>query len=324
MLLDIIFIVVGLAALAFAGDKLVDYAAATARKARVTPTVIGLTVIALGTSLPEAFVSITAAIQSITQNRPELVDISIANVVGSNIANIALILGFVAIFVAIPVTKGVMKFDYPIVVIASASMWLVLWNGVLDRWEGGVYVVVMLIYLTVTVIKGRREHKVDEEETLSEEMKELAERSVFRLLVGLALSLAALGVGARILVDGASGIAEAIGISQRVIGLTVVAFGTSLPELVASIAAAWKNQHEMAVANVMGSNLFNMLFVLGVTALIRDLPVNEQTMKLDLWVMSGVTILLFPLLLRGRRLTRFEGILLTAIYLTYTVYLFFA
>lgn len=323
MLLDVIFIVVGLAALAFAGDKLVDYAAATARKARVTPTVIGLTVIALGTSLPEAFVSIVAAVQSITQNNPELVDISIANVVGSNIANIALILGFVAIFVAIPVTEGVMKFDYWVVVIASASMWLVLWDGTLIRWEGLVYVVVMLGYLTFTVIKGRREHKQDDD-ALSEEMVELANKGVPRLLLGLGLSLAALGVGARILVDGASGIAEQIGISQRVIGLTVVAFGTSLPELVASVAAAWKNQHEMAVANVMGSNLFNMLFVLGVTALIRDLPVNEQTMKLDLWVMSGVTILLFPLLLRGRKLTRIEGILLTVIYLVYTVYLFFA
>lgn len=318
VLISFILIIAGLVMLALAGDKLVDYAAATARRARLTPEVIGLTIVAMGTSLPEMFVSVLA----VWDGSP---DIAVANVVGSNIANIALILGFVSLFVAIPVSRATLKFDFPILIFASVAVVPLFWDGNISRLEAGGFVAAMIVYIWFSLYRARKEVDaggVVPEGELDEEITVLAQRPLWRLLLYLVISLAVLGLGARLLVTGAIEIARLIGISERVIGLTIVAFGTSLPELVASISAALKRQHEMAVANVVGSNMFNLLLVLGAAGLLKPIRVSPEVLHLDIWVMLGVVVVLYPFLWTGKRLTRWEGAILFVVYIAYTVMLF--
>jgi len=306
----------GIAVLTFAGDKLVDFAAAIAEKARLTPTVVGLTVVAAGTSAPELFVSVVAALR-------ESPEIALGNVVGSNIANIALVLGAAAAIAPIPIRRQMAAFELPFMVAASLALPVACLGGSLGRAWGWVFLAGMAVFLVQSVRMARSE---------GEEMQAVAERvpvAVGRLqkrplpllLLGTVLTIAGLALGARLLVDGATGAALRLGVSERVVGLTIVAFGTSLPEFVATLAAALKRHHDMAVANIVGSNVFNLLLILGATGVIHPIPVAAEMLGQDIPVMIACALALVPLVWRGRPMTRAFGVTLMLGYAGYVALL---
>ena len=307
MLVDGLLMVAGIAMLAMAGDRLVDFAAALAHRARLTPAVVGLTVVAAGTSVPELFVSATAAIQGSPA-------IAIGNAVGSNSANIGLVLGIAAAIAPIPVSMAMMRFEYPFMILASFAVFLLAWDGELSRLEGAVCLVAISAFLAYSIHTSRTRSDISVKTAAGTTQ---ARRSLMALALGLALSFVALGVGARLLVEGAMGIARGFGVSERVIGLTIVAFGTSMPELVATGAAALKQQHAMAIANIIGSNIFNLLMILGVTSLILPIPVAPMLLRLDIPVMLGFSLVLLPLVTPRRRMSRRSGIALLVLYVAY-------
>ncbi|MGE0453467.1 MAG: calcium/sodium antiporter [Vicinamibacteria bacterium] len=311
MLLDLLLVAAGAALLAFSGSQLVDASAALARRARVTPAVVGLTVVAAGTSAPELFVSLTAALRG----SPE---IALANVIGSNIANVGLILGCCALIATLPVTPSAMRVEYPVMLLATLAVPLACRDGRLDRAEGLFLLACMAAFLGLSIRLARAEATTAElGARLESEHEKLLSRPVPALLVAIVLAIAGLGLGARLLVGGASSIAAALGMSERVIGLTLVAVGTSLPELVASGAAAYKGHHGLAIANVVGSNIFNLLLILGSTASIAPLRVDPALLRQDMPVMAGFALLLVPLAGLGRRLGRRGGVILCLAYASY-------
>lgn len=317
MLFDILLIVGGIVLLAVGGDKLVDYAAGIALRAKLTPAVVGLTVVAFGTSAPELAVGVVAAVQGSP-------DIVLGNVLGSNIANIALILGLCALIARIPVGMEIFRLEYPVLILSTFLTGLLCRDGLFDRIESGFFVLSLVIFVgfTVRIARGRITRKEREEirDAVEEIVEPVEKRPTSLLVLGTLASLVGLTVGSRLLVEGAVGIAGALGMSERVIGLTVVAVGTSLPELVASLAAALKNHTAMAVANIIGSNLFNLLFILGAAGLIVPLPV-APALNLDLIMMAAVTVLFIPVAVAGRSVSRADGGLLLCVYIGYTFWL---
>jgi cation:H+ antiporter len=313
--LSVSWIGLGIVVLAYSGSKLVDLAVALAEKLRLTPAVIGLLIVAWGTSMPEAVVSVTAALRG----SPE---IAIANVVGSNIANIGLILGACALLTAIPVSGNLLRFEYPFLLLASWLALLLSRDGKLDRLESLFFLVSVLAFSAYSLWAARQHASAAEIETLGQRLPEesaaLAPRSLAQLLIGLALAFAGLVLGAHFLIQGAVALARGLGVSERVIGLTLVAVGTSLPELVASLAAALKKQLAMAVTNIVGSNICNLLLILGTAGLVRPIPVAERLVSPDMWVMLGMAALLYPLAVRDRCLKRRDGVILLSAYAAYT------
>jgi len=316
MVADVLLLAGGAAVLAYAGHRLVDFAAAIAEKARLTPAVIGLTIVAAGTSAPELVVSVIGTLQGSP-------GIAMGNVVGSNIANIGLVLAACAVVAPVPVAAGVLRFEYPFLLLASWILLLLSRDGWLDRLEGAFFLASMAGFVAYVVWVARREITPAEKRTAGEAVPERAERlsrrPTWTLVLGLLGALAGLVLGAQALVAGAVAMAQALGVSERVIGLTVVAIGTSLPELAVSVAAALKKQQEMAVANVVGSNIFNLLMILGAAALARPLPVDGRMVTVDLSVMMGFAVLLLPLVYRRRSLGRSGGAFLLAAYAGYLV-----
>jgi cation:H+ antiporter len=318
MPLNVLLIVAGAAILAYSGDRLVEFAAAVAEKARLTPAVIGLTIVAAGTSAPELVVSVTGALQGSPA-------IAVGNVVGSNVANIGLILGGCALIVPIPVARGVLRFEYPFLLLASWIALLLSRDGWLDRLEGGFFLASMAAFTAYAVWVARQEISVTEKGMVADLVPPRADRlsrkPSWMLGLGILAALFGLVLGARALVSGAVNVARAFGVTERVVGLTVVSIGTSLPELAVSLTAALRRQQEMAVANVVGSNIFNLLMILGASGLVRPLLVDERIVSVDLWVMMAFAALLFPLVFRGRLLTRAGGACLLAAYASYVAWL---
>lgn len=310
MLLDVLLLVGGAVVLAYSGSRLVDFAVAMAEKARLTPAVIGLTIVAAGTSAPELVVSVTGALH-------DSPGIAIGNVVGSNIANIGLILGGCALITPIPVARGVLRFEYPFLVLASGIALLLSRDGRLDRLEGAFFLMAMAGFTAYVVWVARREITAVEKSIVREAVPERAEplsrKSTWTLALAILAALVGLVLGAQALVAAAVSMARALGVSERVVGLTVVSIGTSLPELAVSLAAALRRQQAMAVANVVGSNIFNLLMILGAAGLAHPLPIDPRMISVDLWVMMAFTVLLFPLVVRRGTLARSGGAgLLTA------------
>jgi len=312
VLVDLSLIATGLVLLSFAGSKLIDFSVAVSERARLTPAVIGLTVVSAGTSAPELFVSVTAALRGSP-------DIAIANVVGSNVANIALVLALCALVAPIPVDRALLRLEYPFMLLASWITLLLCRDGSLDRLEGGFFLTAMVGFVAYSVWIAREAAGAALEEAAG--AARLARLRLPLLLLGLAACFAGLGVGARLLVAGATSVAAALGVSERVIGLTIVAVGTSLPELVASLAAALKRQHAMAVTNIVGSNIFNLLLILGATALVRPIPVAAALVSPDMWVMMATALVLLPLFAIQSRVGRVEGALMLAGYTAYMILL---
>ncbi len=308
-------IAVGLALLAAGGELLVRGGATIAKLARVTPAVIGLTIVAMGTSLPEMAVTFFARLSG----RP---DVAMGNIIGSNIFNIAAILGIASIFIVLRVHGNAVKLEWPFMFISSALALLLARDGRIDRLEGGFFVVSLILFTVYCVQVARNEVRGKEAEAIEEEVEALTlpakKDGGFAFNIGLIVAgIAALVLGARFLVDGAVTVAVIAGMSERVIGLTIVAAGTGLPELATSVVAALRKQTEIAVANVMGSNIFNILGVVGLVSLVQPAEVSRALVNVDMWWMMAFSLAVLPMMYTGRRIVRTEGALLLAGYAVY-------
>ena len=310
-------VVLGLTVLTGGGETLVRGATAIARVAGVTPAVVGLTVVAMGTSMPELAVGLLAA----ARDQP---DLTIGNVVGSNIFNVAGILGLTGLVTALPVHGTAVRLEWPFMFLASCAALLVMRDGMIDRIEGAVFVIALVLFTAYTVRLARHEVSGKERREFEAAARDRsilapapARGDLIRALCLVAAGMVLLVVGGRWLVDGAVGVARTAGLSERVIALPVVAAGTGAPELATSLVAARRGRTDVAVANMVGSNIFNLLGVLGLTALVQPILVAREVIASDTWWMLGTTLLLYPLLRSGMRLTRAEGGVLLATYIAY-------
>jgi cation:H+ antiporter len=304
---DILLILCGLVLLVFGGNLLVKGAVSLALRLGITPLVVGLTVVAVGTSAPELLVSLSAALKGSS-------GIAMGNVVGSNIANVLVILGVTAL-VSVIVTKGHdLRESWAMMIGASILLIALAFTGEIGRIGG----VALLLALGATLWRQLTTGGADAPDIGGADIEGAEPGAPWRRIgLWLAGGLVALPLGANLLVNGATDIARVFGISETVIGLTLVAVGTSLPELAASIASAVKGRADMALGNVVGSNIFNILGILGITAVIAPLPVPPEMLRLDLWVMLGASLMLAPLLFRGISISRVMGTGFAALYAAY-------
>ncbi|MGQ1911182.1 calcium/sodium antiporter [Marinifilum sp. RC60d5] len=309
--MDYLFLIIGFIVLLYSGDLLVKGGVALSSHFKISTLVVGVTVVSFGTSAPELFVSLDAALSGSP-------DISIGNIVGSNISNIALVLGFTAILLPLPVRSNSIKFDWPVMMGASALFYIFILNNKLETYEGIIFVLLLISFMVWTVWNSRRESR-----SMVESFKEAKYSIPVSIILLLASSLG-LYFGANLLVDSAKNIAIDFGVSERVIGLTIVAFGTSVPELATSAVAAFKKEMDISIGNIIGSNIFNILGVLGVTSIVKNIQVSEAIISFDVLIMLAVSFLLFLLILplKNGKLHRWKGVLLMASYFIY-VYLVF-
>lgn len=319
MLVTIFLIGIGLVILIVGAEVLVRGSSRLATALGVSPLMVGLTVVAFGTSSPELAVSL----QSALNGQP---DLAVGNVVGSNILNVLLILGLSALITPLIVAQQLVRLDVPIMIGASVLVWVLALNGSISQIEGGLLFGLMILYISFLIWQSRREQNPAVTAEYEQEFTIKEPRTPGRILLNIAfvvVGLAMLIFGSRLFVQGASELARFYGLSELVIGLTVVALGTSLPEVAASIMAAVKGERDIAVGNVVGSNLFNLLFVLGATALLaRDgVPVSSGALSLDIPFMVAVAFACLPIFVTRNLIARWEGAIFFGYYLAYTAYL---
>jgi cation:H+ antiporter len=308
--MDYFFLILGFIVLLISGDLLVKSGVALSSHFRVSTLVIGVTVVSLGTSAPEMVVSIGAALK----DHP---DIAIGNIVGSNISNIALVLGLTAMLINIPVNKTSVRFDWPFMMMASLLFYLFAINGNLSFIEGFIFLILLLVFIFWSLRQSRTELM---------HIGHVFAKARYSVAVSALLLLASsagLYLGATWLVDGAESIAQKLGVSERVISVSIIAFGTSVPELATSITAAVKKQIDISIGNIIGSNIFNILGILGVTSMIKTIPVSHE-MVFDIhWMLALSILLLLFMLPYGRAvLTRWKGSVLLATYILYIIFVF--
>ncbi len=306
-----LFLAAGCVLLFLGGEMVVRGAVALARRFDVSPLVIGLTIVGFGTSLPELLVSLNAALQG----APGL---ALGNVVGSNLANMMLILGTAALVHPIAVDPQAVRRDGLAMALFTALCILLGLDGSCTAVEGAGMTALLLLYIGLTLRRGMQADdaaaRLHREE--AEEVTGLPQR-LWAMSAVLLAGFAAVGIGAELLVEGARALAAAAGVPEEVIGLTVVAIGTSLPELATSLVAAWRGHSDVCVGNVVGSNIFNLLGILGITAIAVPVPFAPNILGFDLWVLAGVTLLILFFLITGRRVSRPEGGLLVGLYGVY-------
>ncbi len=307
----------GLAVLVGGGELLVRGASKLAAAVRISPLVIGLTVVAFGTSAPEMAVSVQA---SFSGNA----DLAVGNVVGSNIFNVLFILGLSALIVPLVVSSEFIRRDVPIMIGVSVLMLLLSLDGNLGRLDGAILFTGIIAYTGWCIRESRKENSAVQAEFASEWPSEKAPtRSIWLDIALIVVGLILLVVGASWLVDGSVTIAKSMGVSELIIGLTIVAAGTSLPEVATSIIAAIKGEREIAVGNVVGSNIFNILSVLGLSALVAPtgIAVTEAAIRFDIPVMLAVAVACWPIFITGNLIARWEGLLFFFYYIAYTTHL---
>jgi cation:H+ antiporter len=310
MTLAILSILGGLVLLALGAEGLVRGSSSIALRMGVTPLVVGLTIVAFGTGSPEMIVSLQAALAGSS-------DLALGNIVGSNIANLALILGVAALARPLHVRSALLRREAPIMMGVTVLLVVLLHDGELGRIDGAILTVGAIAYTVGTYLASRRDRDVVVAAEFAEEMPK-ARPGTARSLALVFAGFVGLLIGAHVLVDGAVVIAQALGMSELVIGLTVIAIGTSLPELATSVVAAVRNNADVAFGNVLGSNVLNILLILGVVAVIQ--PISATGLRtMDLVALVASALLLYPLLWRGRILNRWEGGLLLGGYLVYLV-----
>lgn len=315
----IVALVVGLACLVAGAEFLVRGAAGIAGRLGIAPVVIGLTVVAFGTSAPELAVSVSASASGSA-------DVALGNVVGSNIGNILLILGAAALVGGLAVDQRIVRLDIPVLLVASVGVLVLSLDNEIGRVDGIVLFAGIVAYVAWLVRSATRERPevLEEYDEAIEVLEGGEDDRPLAVQIGLvALGLAVLVAGSQLLVNSATDIAEELGVSDLVIGLTVVAIGTSLPELATSVLAAMRGQRDIAVGNVVGSNLFNLLCVLGLTGIVSGdgIPVTDDSLRLDFPVMLAATAALLPVVRRGFRIERWEGVVFIVLYVGYVGYL---
>lgn len=323
MFIDIVWLLVGLALILIGANILTDGSSAIARRMGVSDLIIGLTVVAFGTSAPELAISVISSASGNAQ-------LAIGNVVGSNIFNILVIIGVTAMVRPIVIERSVMTLELPMVILSSLVLLLIGNSGLIDgsgnnevsRVNGILLLVFFVLFMRYTFASAKRQPEIKTESQATDEGQSSGCMSPAKSIVFIVAGLAALIWGGDRFVSGASGIASALGVSDAVIGLTIVALGTSLPELATSIVAALKGKPGLAVGNVIGSNIFNILMVLGVSATVNPLPFGSIG-NFDLLTLVGASFafLLFGQIIKTRTITRIEGAILAAAYIGYTTVL---
>ncbi len=297
--------------LLYAGaEGLVRGSSSLALRLGLTPLVVGLTMVAFGTSAPEVFVSVKAALAGRG-------DLAVGNVIGSNLFNVGVILGITAVLSPMKVQFQLLKIDAPVMVGVALLVPLLLWDGVVSRLEGTFLVIGILIYVAANVLIARRTAPPEVQAEFAESMPQ-RHGSVILDVVLILAGLGILVVGARLLTDHSVALARSFGVSEAVIGLTIVAAGTSVPELAASVVAAFRNEPDIALGNVIGSNVFNVLAILGIGALVSPLHA-PQISQFDIYSMVVMCAALLPLLWTGLRLQRWEGVALFLAYVAYVM-----
>jgi len=324
MIVSILLIIVGFIFLIKGADFLVDGSSAVAKRFRISEMVIGLTIIAMGTSMPELMVSLTSALEGHS-------DIALGNVVGSNLANILLILGICALMKNINIPKETRRIENPLCLIITIILFVLCLNGgavkVISQKEGIFLLLLFVAYLIYLFVNARKKDNTNvNNENVVAKQNELAEeeKSIKTLIINclkIVVGIVGLKFGADFVVDNAVNVAEIIGISEKIIGVTIIAVGTSLPELVASITAVMKGENDMAVGNIVGSNIFNILLILGISSTIS--PINyalSYNFDMILLIVTCILMAIFPYIGKsGRALDRAEGIIFCLIYLGYIV-----
>lgn len=315
MLIASVVLIIGVVILVWSADKFVDGSAAVAGHFGMPSLLIGMVIVGFGTSAPEMMVSALASMEGNS-------GIALGNAYGSNITNIGLILGVSAIIAPVAFHLSVMRLELPILTVVSLIAALEVADGEITRIDAAILILLFVIYLIFTVRNALRGRKTKESQGIENDIKKMPlKTAVFWLFAGLALLIAS----SRMLVWGAIEIAHELGISDLIIGLTIVAIGTSLPELASSIAAARKGEHDIALGNIIGSNLFNTLIVVGIAGLIGPMQVQPEVLHRDMTVMIIFTVSLFLFGYRfskkSGRINRYEGTTLLLMYTAYTVYL---
>lgn len=321
MAVSLILIIAGLLLLAGGGECLLRGAVGLANRAKLSPAVIGLTVVAAGTSVPELAVSVIAA----TQGK---VDITVGNVIGSNIFNVTFILGLAALIRPLSITGNTIKLEYPVLLVVTLLCVAISGHGSIERVDGVLFVLIYILFTAYSVSLVRNQMTLTEYQQLSAETREFTGASAASLRLFTSVGLLAVGValltlGAHMTVSGAADLGRLFGLSEAVIGLTIVAAGTGLPEVVTSLISSFRGRDDVAIGNVIGSNLFNILGILGLNAMIEPLPIAADIATRDAWWMFGATSLLLPVLITGRRISRGEGVGLLAVYTVYIVLLLY-
>ncbi len=305
-MISIILVVVGVALVLWGADRLTDGATALAQRMNVPQIVIGLTVVAMGTSMPEFFVSMVSAIKGTP-------DLAVGNVVGSNIFNTMFIVGISAAVAPMTISRSAVRKDIPFAVVATLMLSVMCMDGNISRTDAGILFALFIVFMVYT-LRLARKGAVDVEEKKKEDLS-VVMSSVF-IIVGLACLIG----GSNLFVNGASAIAKALNVSDAVIGLTVVAMGTSLPELATSVVAARKGRSAMAMGNVIGSNVFNILMILGVTGMITPMQIEGITMT-DMGVMLVGMVLVWMFSYTKYKVARWEGFVLAAMFVGYMAWL---
>ncbi len=313
-MMSIIYLIFGLVLLAVSGDALVRGAISAAQRMHIPTIITGLTIVAFGTSAPELIVSIEAALNNAH-------GLAIGNVIGSNIANTLLVLGVPAIIATFALKADGIRRSTVFLIAVSLVFILFLSDGLVSRFDGLILFTLLIIYLTYSGIMATRARK--------ETLREISNGEIVAddgdeppltmpwLLGFLAFGIIGLGIGGKLTITGALGVANMFGVADTVVGLSIVALGTSLPELAASVSAALRKQAGMMVGNVLGSSVFNILGIIGITAMLMPLSVPMSIISLDMWIMLGVFLLLLPIVFFTRKLNRIEGSIMVIAYLIY-------
>ena len=301
----------GLFILILGGDFLVKGSTNIALRMRISPLVVGLTIVAFGTSSPELLVSINAALSGSP-------DLTMGNVIGSNICNLALVLGVTAIIRPIRVNSDSIKIDWPMTMGSSVLLYFLVREGLLKSFEGALFILLLIGYTAFVIGKSRKENHKAAWENHPEYAKRNGNKHLVKDIVLIVLGCIGLFYGSDWFVEGGKGLALQLGVSERVIGITVLALGTSLPELVTASIASFKNQTDLALGNLMGSNIFNILSILGITSLIKEIEVSDIILNTDMFWMLGITLLILPMMVHKREVGRYEGFSLLMIYGYYT------
>ena len=308
MITSLTLLILSLVALYIGAGWLVQGSSALALKAKISPLVIGLTIIAFGTSAPELVVSLNAALKGEGE-------IAIGNILGSNIFNIGIILGISATIYPLQAKKQLLRIDIPVMLIATILLTIFFWNGELGRMEGGFFLAGIILY-TIFSLYYSRKHGEEPNLELEEQPRHWA-FDTLEIVGGLVVLIFA----SHLLVENAVSIAREVGLSEAVIGLTIIAAGTSMPELSTTIVAASKGKTDIAIGNIVGSNLFNILAIAGSCSLVQPI-VAKNVNYIDLLVMLAISLLLLPLVKSGQKITRTEGLVLVIVYVIYVFWLF--
>ena len=304
-------IVIGLLILLGSGHFLIKGGVCLAKRFKISTLVVGLTIVSLGTSAPELFVSLSAALKG----HP---DIAFGNVIGSNIANIGLVLGLTALILPIVVRSRSVKFDWPVMMISGVYLFLFGLDGRLNRLEGFILTVSLIGFIVFLVMRSRRAN-----------MKSRTVREIYKFSLPVAIAIvlassAGLMYGANFLVEGATELAEMFNVSERAISISMIAVGTSLPELVTSVIAAIRKQTDISIGNIIGSNIYNTFGILGVTSLVEPINISKEIMGFDMLWMFGFFILLFIFILplKGGTIYRYKGLIFLILYIIFIYFVF--